>query len=252
MRDSALGPDRGARWAGRTVIITGSTSGIGRATAELFAAGGAHVVVHGLEPDQAAEMAEMIEATGGSATTALLDLRDFSSAQRLIDHALDVTGRVDVLVNNAGANGFRGILGATLADWDGCLDLDLRAVWLCAQAAARVMRPGSAIVNVSSRHATSTLPGAFPYNVAKAAVLALTQSLAIDSPTGAFGPMLFALAISIRRSTKPTSRHSATRPPRGARPRRCTLSAASGPPRRSRRPSTSWPATSPGSPPAPR
>jgi NAD(P)-dependent dehydrogenase (short-subunit alcohol dehydrogenase family) len=84
-----------------------------------------------------------------------------------------------VLVNNAGANVFGGVLDTDVATWNRCLDLDLRAVWLCSRAAARVM-DGGAIVNVASNHAFATLPGVFPYNVAKAAVLALTQSLAIE------------------------------------------------------------------------
>ena len=172
-------------WSGRTVIVTGSTRGIGRATAALFGADGAHVVVHGRDRRAAADVVQDIGARGGRASAALLDLRDVAAAQALIDHATEVTGRVDVLVNNAGANVFRGTLTATIADWDDCLNLDLRAAWLCAQAAARVMPPGSAIVNVSSNHAGSTLPGVFPYNVAKAGMLALTQSLAIElAPRG--------------------------------------------------------------------
>ena len=167
-------------WAGRTVVVTGSTKGIGRAAAELFGAGGAHVVVHGRERQQVDAVVARVEAAGGSASVVLLDLRECEAAQELIDRAVAFSGRVDVLVNNAGANIFRGTLEATVTDWEDCLNLDLRAVWLCSQAAARVMAPGSAIVNVSSNHASRTLPGCFPYNVAKAGVLALTQSLAIE------------------------------------------------------------------------
>jgi NAD(P)-dependent dehydrogenase (short-subunit alcohol dehydrogenase family) len=141
--------------------------------------------VHGRDRSQADEVVGLVEAAGGAASAILLDLRGDSTADELVDYAIAATGRVDVLVNNAGANVFRGILEATLNDWEDCLNLDLRAVWLCARAAARVMGPGSAIVNVSSNHASATLPGVFPYNVAKAGVLALTQSLAIElAPLG--------------------------------------------------------------------
>jgi NAD(P)-dependent dehydrogenase (short-subunit alcohol dehydrogenase family) len=159
------------------VLVTGSTRGIGRATAELFAAHGAHVIVHGLEDD--GETVEGIRSAGGKADFVAADLSEESAAERIVDFAMGHAGRLDVLVNNAGANVFGGVLDTDVATWNRCLDLDLRAVWLCSRAAARVM-DGGAIVNVASNHAFATLPGVFPYNVAKAAVLALTQSLAIE------------------------------------------------------------------------
>ena len=159
------------------VLVTGSTRGIGRATAELFAAHGAHVIVHGLEDD--GETVGRIRSAGGTADFVAADLTEEGAAERIVDFAMEQAGRLDVLVNNAGANVFGGVLDTDIATWNRCLDLDLRAVWLCSRAAARVM-DGGAIVNVASNHAFSTLPGVFPYNVAKAGVLALTQSLAIE------------------------------------------------------------------------
>lgn len=169
-----------ADWQDRTVIVTGATKGIGRATALLFGAAGAHVLVHGREESAAIEVRSEIRALGGGATVVLADLRDAESAETVVQAAIAATGRIDVLVNNAGANVFVGTKSATLADWDDCMNLDLRSVWLCSQAAARHMAPGSAIVNVSSNHGTATIPGVFPYNVAKAGANALTQSLAIE------------------------------------------------------------------------
>lgn len=172
-------------WAGKTVLVTGASKGIGRATAQLFGTYGAHVIAHGRDEAQLDEVREEIVHAGGSSHSVTGDLRAPETPQRLVDAALAATGRLDALVNNAGANVFRGVLDATLDDWDDALSLDLRAVWLCSKYAAAVMGPGGAIVNVTSNHATSTLPGVFPYNVAKAGVNALTQSLAIElAPLG--------------------------------------------------------------------
>lgn len=160
--------------------MTGATKGIGRATALLFGDLGAHVIVHGRDPESAEKVRAEIADAGGRATIVLADLREAEACDRLIAEALSATKRIDVLVNNAGANVFKGTMNATIADWNDCLDLDLRAVWLCSREAARSMGPGSSIVNVSSNHAMSTLEDVFPYNVAKAGVNALTQSLAIE------------------------------------------------------------------------
>lgn len=172
-------------WSGRTVLVTGATKGIGSATAMLFGSKGAHVIVHGQNAEAAENVRAAIVGAEGRASVILADLRKATECERLVAQTVATTTRVDVLVNNAGANVFKGTMEATVAEWNECLDLDLRAVWLCSREAARSMPSGSAIINLSSNHASSTLAGVFPYNVAKAGVNALTQSLAIElAPRG--------------------------------------------------------------------
>lgn len=172
--------------SGRVVVVTGSTSGIGTGIALAFAVDGDRVVVHGRSAERGRAVLERLRAAAPAADVRLVlgDLADPAACQALIEESA-LEGRIDVLVNNAGTNVFTGVMETSLDDWQACIDLDLRAVWLCSRAAAERMPPGASIVNVASNHAFATLPGSFPYNVAKAGVVALTQSLAIDlAPRG--------------------------------------------------------------------
>lgn len=165
----------------RIVVVTGSTSGIGEGIALRFAQGGDHLVVHGLdEPIAAAAADRVTEAGPGEVHLVTGDLTDPTVAERLVEETVRQFGRVDVLVNSAGRNVFTGVLDSSLEDWQRAIDLNLRAAWLVSRAAAPHMLPGSAIVIISSNHARSTMPGCFPYNVAKAGLLGLTNALAVD------------------------------------------------------------------------
>lgn len=167
-------------FAQRVALVTGATGGIGSAIASSFADAGAKVVIHGLERQRGEESASRLRSQGTDARYIYADVGDASQCARLVEEAAEAFGRIDVLVNNAGRNVFAGVANATLEQWNSCIDVDLRAPWLLAKAALEHMPPGSAIVNIASNHAQSTLPGVFPYNVSKAGVLALTTSLAIE------------------------------------------------------------------------
>ncbi len=168
-------------WADRCVVVSGSTRGIGEATVRHFAALGARCVVHGTDVGRGSALADELAGLGAEAAFVAADLSDEAGCRRLVDAAYDAFGAVDVLVNNAGANRFHGVLEASPTDVDSCLALDLRAAWLTSRRVVqRAGHRGGSIVNVSSNHAFATLPGVFPYNVAKAGVQALTQSLAIE------------------------------------------------------------------------
>ena len=164
----------------RVALVTGATGGIGSAIASSFADAGAKLVIHGLERERGEEFASRLRSQGTEARYVYADLADANHCERLVEEAVEAFERIDVLVNNAGRNVFAGVANASLEQWTSCIDVDLRAPWLLAKAAAKHMPPGSAIVNIASNHAQSTLPGVFPYNVCKAGMLALTTSLAIE------------------------------------------------------------------------
>ncbi|MFF5531533.1 SDR family NAD(P)-dependent oxidoreductase [Streptomyces cinerochromogenes] len=173
------------RFTGRTALVTGAGSGIGRAVALAFAAEGAHVVAAGRRPEPLAETVRLIEEQGGKALAVSADVSRAADAEALVRAAVEHFGSLDVAVNNAGV--FRG--GRPLADlpehdWHEQLAINVTGVHLALQAQIRQMRTqpaGGAIVNVSStfgRHASS--PGAAAYSATKAAVTALSRGAALD------------------------------------------------------------------------
>ena len=171
---------------GKLALVTGAGSGIGKACALALAAEGAIPVVTEL-PDKIA-LAEAtvaeVETAGGQAHALPLDVRDLAQIERCVADAAAIAGRIDVLVNNAGINVRKLAFDVTEADWDAVLDVNLKGVFVVAQAVGRVMRDqqpaGGSIVNMSS---VMGLIGYFQraaYCSSKAAVVNLTRVLAVE------------------------------------------------------------------------
>ena len=137
--------------SGRVAIVTGSSSGIGRAIAAELAARGMSVVVTSRSHERAQATAAAIEEQGGTALAVATELTDREAPTALVARALDAFGRLDVLVNNAGAGQVADSETLALADWQRIIDLDLSAPFRCAQAAARPMLAAGrgVIVNVT-------------------------------------------------------------------------------------------------------
>ena len=166
---------------GRTALITGAATGIGRATALLFAQAGARVVVNHLGQDtEAASLVRAIQALGGEAIAIGADVGQAAEVQRLVDDALAAFGAIDVLVNNAGIIQEKAFLDTTEADWDRLLGTDLKSVFLMCRAVlpGMVARGGGAIVNIASDLGILGRERYAPYCAAKAGVIGLTKSLA--------------------------------------------------------------------------
>ena len=163
--------------AGRTAVVTGGASGIGRATAFLLAENGARVFAGDVDflPGSLAEFA----ARG--CEQVLCDVRDEAQVARLIDRAAQPAGRLDVVVNSAGVGLVKQITDVTVAEWDRCLDTNLKGAFLTAKHAIPRMRAagGGSIVNIASN--AGVLPRAHDpvYSISKGALVALTKSLAL-------------------------------------------------------------------------
>ena len=164
--------------AGQTALVTGATSGIGRATALLLAAHGATVVIHGRDTDRGVQLLEEIELAGGKARFVAADLSDAGEARRLAEEA----GPVDILVNNAG----RSIWGPTgdfdPADFDAMFATNVRAAFIVTSVIAPAMaaRGHGRIVNIGSMASSLGLAGGAAYSATKAAIEALTRSWAAE------------------------------------------------------------------------
>jgi 3-oxoacyl-[acyl-carrier protein] reductase len=166
---------------GRTALVTGASSGIGRAIAVLFAQAGARVVVNhlGSQP-QAQAVVDQIVAAGGQAAAIEADVSQAADVQRLCLEAAATFAAIDILVNNAGIIQEKPFLDTSEADWDRMLGTDLKSVFLVSQAVlpGMVAQRSGVIVNIASDLGLLGRAQYAPYCAAKAGVIGLTRSLA--------------------------------------------------------------------------
>ena len=168
--------------AGRVAIVTGSSSGIGRAIAAELTQRGMAVVVTSRTQKRAEATAAEIEEEGGKAIGVAVELTDEGGPAALVQRALGAFGRVDVLVNNAGAGQVADSEALDHAEWDRIIELDLSVPFRCAQAAARPMLATGrgVIVNVSSLTGHVGLARRAAYTAAKHGLEGLTKALGVE------------------------------------------------------------------------
>lgn len=168
---------------GARVLITGAASGMGRATADLFAAEGAQVAVTDLKADQAELVAAAIRAVGGNARAWALDLADHAGLAGTVDEIAKTFGGLDILVNNAGVGGFAAIdSGGFDAVWSRALSVMLTGQQGMIRAALPHLRQADhpRIVNIASTEALGATSRNSAYAAAKAGVTGLTRALAVE------------------------------------------------------------------------
>ncbi|MEP6901490.1 MAG: glucose 1-dehydrogenase [Actinomycetota bacterium] len=171
---------------GKVVIITGASSGIGRATALQFAKNGSNVIAVGRNEKELNTLREMVQRKKGSIKVHLADIRETTQVERLINDTVHNFGQIDVLVNSAGIILNGSIENTTLDDWDKMLDINLRSVFFVMQKCIpHLEKTKGNIVNVSSVAGTRSFPNVLAYCVSKAGVDQLTRCAALElAPKG--------------------------------------------------------------------
>ncbi|PRZ42407.1 NAD(P)-dependent dehydrogenase (short-subunit alcohol dehydrogenase family) [Antricoccus suffuscus] len=169
------------RFDGKVVLITGGSSGLGAAMAEGFAGQGADLVVSGRRMDRLEQTAAAVEKLGRRCLPVQADVSSPEDCERLAEAAIEEFGRLDVLINNAGIGTANPMTREKPEDFRQVIDINLNGTYWMSQSAARRMKPGSNIINISSVLATTStgLPqGA--YTASKAAVIGLARDLAVQ------------------------------------------------------------------------
>jgi NAD(P)-dependent dehydrogenase (short-subunit alcohol dehydrogenase family) len=174
---------------GKVVLITGGTSGIGRAAAAAFARAGARIVIAGRRAELGEQVGRELRDEGADVRFVQADVSVAADVDHLVSSAVEAHGRLDAAFNNAATTDGALALTADFTEeqFDRAVAMNLRSVWLCMRSEVRQMlsqaRPGGAIVNTSSVNGLGGAPGGALYSAAKAGVLALTKSAAQEYAT---------------------------------------------------------------------
>ncbi|HLJ88836.1 MAG TPA: glucose 1-dehydrogenase [Candidatus Angelobacter sp.] len=177
---------------GKVAIITGAASGIGAATARLFAREGAKIVIADIDAERGQGVVREITAEGGVARFISTDVSQRAQLQRMVETTVGEFGGIDILHNNAFWNISKPIVELQESEWDQTLAVTLKAAFLGSKyVIPHMLRAGSGVIlNTASIHALIAFPKTPAYDVAKAGLLALTRSLALD-----YAPQIRANAI---------------------------------------------------------
>src|SRR5437016_4549658 len=168
--------------AGKAVLVTGGSRGIGQGVAEEFAREGARVAICARGKKGLDEAREALEAHGAEVIAITADMSQADDAERVVEAATGGFGRLDVLVNNAGGGSLGHTLETTDDEWAACMDANLYSAVRTTRAAVPHLRAagGGHIVNISSGAGHTVYPGIVDYSAAKAAMLSFSKSMALE------------------------------------------------------------------------
>lgn len=171
-----------ARLAGRVALISGGASGIGKATAQLFLAEGAHVMIADINGELLGQTVTELQATAAEVAGIEGDVRSMASAGDIVQAAVSRFGRLDILFCNAGITSVMPLAELTEAEWDAVINTNLKGMFTLIKHAVPQMRAqgGGTIITMGSEMGIVAVPESPAYNASKGGVIMLTRSLAID------------------------------------------------------------------------
>lgn len=183
-------------YTGKVVLVTGVSSGIGLGAAREFARAGAHVAGCARKGEEDASIAvfrQTVESEGRQALYVQADVTKNGDLERFVSKTIQMFGRLDIVVSNAGMNVFEGVADCTEERWQYNLDLNLASHWRLAKLCKSYLEKSEdgVLLLMTSNHAFSSIPGCFPYNVTKTAITGLVRSLAIE-----WGPAIRTVGIA--------------------------------------------------------
>lgn len=166
----------------RVAIVTGAAMGIGKGIAQVFAREGAKVAVSDINREAGERTVAEIRRQGGDALFVPVDVADEAQVKAMVETVVKHYGAIHILVNNAGIGVYKSVLETSSEEWDRCLGVNLKGVFLCSKYAIPYMQRagGGVIINIASVHAVATVARTAPYAASKGGVVALTRNMAID------------------------------------------------------------------------